>query len=187
MTVLLTRQLICGIPELGTHAGSGARHVLSILDPEEPDPDAFVGYPAHERVTLRFHDIIEPIDGMVAPQPEHVAAVLRLGRELGPDGLATLLIHCHAGVSRSTAAAAMLLAQAHPDVDEASLFRHIEQARPQAWPNSRMMRFADEQLGRGGRLTAGLRTLYARRLAAQPGLGEELLAGGRGLEVNAAR
>jgi predicted protein tyrosine phosphatase len=178
--------VICGIDELHAHAGCQARYIVSILDPGTPEPAAFAHFAQHERLTLTFHDIIEPMDGMVLPQPEHMAEVLRFGRTLGRDGLETLLVHCHAGISRSTAAAVALLAQAYPKADGAALFAQIERTRPQAWPNSLMVAFADKQLGRRGQLVAALKALYARRLASQPRLGDDLRAGGRGTEVTTA-
>jgi hypothetical protein len=37
---LSPRVTICGIPELGEHCAAGVTHVLSILDPDWPDPPA---------------------------------------------------------------------------------------------------------------------------------------------------
>src|SRR4051794_3570402 len=99
-------QIICGIPELVHHARSRVTHVLSILDPAEPEPSAFADYPPHDRLTLRFDDVIEPIPGCTPPLPEQIEQLLLFGRAMGAQALPTLLIHCHAGVSRSTAAAA---------------------------------------------------------------------------------
>src|SRR5215213_8432846 len=107
---------ICGLEELGHHSTRAVTHVLSILDPDCPDPEAFQAYEAHHRTILRFHDVVEPFDGMVLPEVGHVEAVLDFGRSLGRgaaerEEAGHLLVHCHAGISRSTAAMAMLLAQ----------------------------------------------------------------------------
>jgi predicted protein tyrosine phosphatase len=179
-------QIICGIPELPSHARSRVTHVLSILDPTESEPLALADFPAHDRLTLRFDDVIEPIPGSAPPMPEHVQQLLLFGRAMGAAALPRLLIHCHAGVSRSTAAAAALLLQAFPELSPEEVLDHIRQVRPQAWPNSRMVGFADEQLGRGGTLVAALHRFYASRLAAEPRLAELLRAGGRGAEVDHA-
>jgi predicted protein tyrosine phosphatase len=45
-----------------------------------------------------------------------------------------LLVHCHAGVSRSTAAMATLLAEARPDWDEHSVFAHIARSARKPGP-----------------------------------------------------
>jgi predicted protein tyrosine phosphatase len=72
------------------------------------------------------------------------------------------------GISRSTAAMMTLMAQADAAEDEDALFARLREIRPQAWPNSVMIGFADEQLGRGGRLTQALRRHYAHQLEMQP-------------------
>src|SRR3546814_14794615 len=72
------------------------------------------------------------------------------------------------GVSRSTAAMRSLLAQTHADEDEERLFARLSEIRPQAWPNSLMVGFADAQLGRAGRLTDALRRHYGRRMRQEP-------------------
>ena len=66
---------ICGISELPDDGPRSATHVLSILDPEHPDPDAFQAYESHHRTVLRFHDIIEPRPGMILPETQHIEAV----------------------------------------------------------------------------------------------------------------
>jgi predicted protein tyrosine phosphatase len=73
--------------------------------------------------------------GTVVPQPEHVADILSFGRQLSAH--THLLVHCHAGVSRSTAAMTLILAQAVPDVPADRIFGEVLRIRPQAWPNLR--------------------------------------------------
>ena len=58
---------ICGISELSDQRERSVTHVLSILDPDHPDPEAFEAYDRHHRTILRFHDIINPIPGMILP------------------------------------------------------------------------------------------------------------------------
>ena len=98
-----------------------------------------------------------------------------------------MLVHCHAGISRSTAAIAILLAQSDPGLDEDALFAQILALRPQAWPNSRMMSFADELLERGGRLSNALRRFHGHQLRRQPETEEFLRRYRRGREVDMAR
>src|SRR5580658_9272550 len=114
---------ICGIAELGHHCEAGVTHVLSILDPHWPDPEAFGDFPPHRREALRFNDVIAPAPETVAPDENHIAQLLAFGRDVEVAGnLAHLLIHCHAGISRSTAAAAPLLAQEDPSRPAADIF-----------------------------------------------------------------
>lgn len=186
MTYRPIKQTICGISELPVHCGAGVTHVLSILDPDAIDPGDFDAYPRHDRLILRFHDIVAPVPGMVAPEPEDVEALLQFGRRLAGDQGEHLLIHCHMGVSRSTAAATALLLQARPLADEDSALAHVESLRPQAWPNSRIIALADDLLRRQGRLVEALGRFYQRRLRSAPDVAELLRSGGRGAEVDLA-
>jgi predicted protein tyrosine phosphatase len=181
---------VCGLEELETHRERRVTDVLSLLDPGTPEPSAFDAYNQHHRVTLRFHDILEPQLGMIPPEPTDVEAILKFGKELEAQetysGERHLLIHCHMGISRSTAAMAMLLAQAHPDEDEDTIAERLTTIRPKAWPNTRMMSFADEMLSRGGRLTQAARKMHGRLLALQPHLADVMRRIGRGREVEMA-
>jgi predicted protein tyrosine phosphatase len=126
---------ICGIQELPDHSATGITHVLSILDPGHPELEAFGAYGEHAKLELRFHDAIDPRPGEEMPQPHHVEALLRFGREMMAEpGEKKLLVHCHAGVSRSTAATTLLLAQASPEIDAAAIMAEVARRREKAWP-----------------------------------------------------
>ena len=173
---------ICGLEELDAHSAVGVSHILSILDPEWPEPAAFRAFDPHLRTTLYFHDEIEPGPNIVLPEKADVETILAFGRDVGQD-LRHLLIHCHAGISRSTAAMAMILAQAFPQLSEGAIVERLFAIRPQAWPNSRMIGFADELLGRDGRFMAAVTGVYARRLAGRPELAETMRRLDRAREV----
>jgi predicted protein tyrosine phosphatase len=180
------KQTVCGIPELAAHREAGITHLLSIMDPDTPDPFVFADIPPERRLTLRFHDVILPHPDYVRPECADMEKVLAFGRTL-PDGdPAHLLVHCHMGISRSTAAAAALLLQAHPHMGEDEVLKHVQAIRPRAWPNSVMIGHADQLLGREGRLLAALGRLYRRQLAAHPQFAEPLRSGGRLAEVEMA-
>jgi predicted protein tyrosine phosphatase len=124
---------VCGIEELAGHCESCVSHVLSILDPDWPVPDAFGAYGDHARLELRFHHVIEEgYPDRSAPQQEHVADLLAFGRGLlgVPHDDAHLLVHCHAGISRSTASMALVLAQALPDVRPIEICEFLKLAPP---------------------------------------------------------
>jgi predicted protein tyrosine phosphatase len=174
---------ICGIPELASHSEAGVTHVLSILDPAWPDPDAFADFPPHRREALRFHDVIEPTQGAV-PTAAHVARLLAFGEDVVVAGTAThLLIHCHAGISRSTAAAALLLAQADRARTAEDIFVEIARLRPRAWPNLLLLELGEAALGRKGEIAPAVAAQYRRVLAADPQFGEFIIDAGRGREV----
>jgi predicted protein tyrosine phosphatase len=190
-SIAISTLTICGIEELASHSESRVTHVLSLLDPDRAELDAFGAYGEHRRTTLRFHDIIDPADGKVHPQPGHVAEILRFGETL-KDGLdrrveGHLLVHCHMGISRSTAAMLMLMAQNDADETADALFARLREVRPKAWPNSVMIGFADDQLDQQGRLIAALRRHYAHQLIHQPQYRDWMVQLGRGREVEMAR
>jgi predicted protein tyrosine phosphatase len=180
---------VCGLGELDGHSATGASHVLSILDPDHPVPEAFGAFGEHEKLELRFHDIIEDKPGHIAPQPEHVDAILALGRSLQSEPGTTrhLLVHCHAGISRSTAAMALILAQAMPEQSAEQIIRMVHGIREKAWPNLRMIEFGDAKLGRGGALVTATHALHRLQLDRRPRVGLLMETDGRGREVAAAR
>ena len=62
------RTTICGIDELAGHCAAGVTHVLSILDPGWPEPEPLSIFDLNRRLKLRFHDVIEPHPGWIAPE-----------------------------------------------------------------------------------------------------------------------
>ncbi len=185
-TLATFRVTICGIAELGEHKAAGVTHVLSILDPEWPDPAAFDAFAPHRRLALRFHDIIEPLPDLLPPTRRDVEQLLTFGRELRQPSLSHLLVHCHAGVSRSTAAAALILAQAFPDRPARDALEAVVRLRPHAWPNLRILEFGDELLGRDGEIVDAAAQIYRRLLDRDPLWQDAMIDGGRGREVIAA-
>jgi predicted protein tyrosine phosphatase len=181
----LSTLTVCGLHELDGHGARDVTHVLSLLDPGTPEPTAFSTYDPHVRATLYFHDAIEPQPGLVLPQMSDVETILAFARDAGD--VRHLLIHCHLGVSRSTAAMLMVLAQAFPDEPEAGLVDRLMEIRPQAWPNSRMIGFADKRLGREGRLKAAISRIYTLHLMRRPDLAETFRSLDRAYEVELGR
>jgi predicted protein tyrosine phosphatase len=179
---------ICGLDELEGHGALGATHVLSILDPDYPVPEAFGEYGEHERLELRFNDIIDPTPGMILPGPEHVAAILAFGRSLAaePGGAANLIVHCHAGISRSTASMVLILAQALPEQPAETILGMVHGIREKAWPNLRLIELGDAMLGRGGTLVDATIRLYRLQIERRPHLAMYMDDGGRGRETRAA-
>ena len=177
---------VCGIEELDGHCTAGVTHVLSILDPNWPEPPAFGAFGEHERLALRFHDIVEEQPGMRLPQREDVAALLGFGRDLAGEPGAHLLVHCHMGISRSSAAMTLILAQARSDRPAAEALAEVVRIRPRIWPNLRMIEFGDELLGRDGEIVAAARRRYGSVISLRPETAEKMSAAGRGREIRSA-
>jgi len=173
-TIAPFRITVCGLEELVAVGEGRPSHVLSILDPEWPVPEAFGQYGEHEKLELRFHDVIETDTGDKAPMQEHVDALLAFGRDLmaEPPADAHLLVHCHAGISRSTAAMSLILAQGLPDVPAEAILAEVLRIRDKAWPNLRMLEMGDATLGRGGSLPQAAHAIYRRQIERRPFLWE---------------
>jgi predicted protein tyrosine phosphatase len=122
----------------------------------------------------------------LASSRNDVARLLGFGRELNDRAGSHLLVHCHAGVSRSTAAAALIMVQMHPDRPARVALDTVVRMRPRAWPNLRMLEFGDALLGRNGEIVAAASAVYRRALEREPLMHEAMINGGRGREVNAA-
>lgn len=180
------RITICGIPELGAHCTAGVTHVLSILGPSTPEPPELAAFAPHQRLMLRFHDVIAPQPDQIGPTRDDVERLLAFGREVGAMPDAHLLVHCRAGISRSTAAAALILMQANPDWSARAALDAIAAIRPRAWPNLLMLELGDAVLGRNGEIAAAVGAIYARVLARDPEFVDQMIDAGRDREVNAA-
>ena len=155
---------VCGLPGLYKAPLAAATRIVSILDPSEPQPVELGGHEA-KTLTLRFDDVVGDRDGFVKPEREHVAALLEFDREANSED--PLVVHCHAGLSRSTAALVTLLAQRRPGA-AAAAFAELRAVRPRSWPNYRMIAFADDVLGTRGALSRELadhRKIMAERYA----------------------
>jgi predicted protein tyrosine phosphatase len=185
MTEAPFRLTICGIAELGSYEGHGVTHVVSILDPGTPLPPAFHSYPDHVRLDLTFDDIIEESEDEVPPGRADVERVLAFGRTMLARSVEVphLLVHCHMGISRSTAAAALLIAQAEPETPAEAIIARIAAQRPKAWPNLRMIEFGDAILGRQGTLVAAVRARHYALGQTQPEVVRFMASVGRHREI----
>jgi len=145
---------VCSLARLhSTVIKTGARHVVTLLgvNDEIERPETV---PAGNHLFLRMHDINAPVIGHVAPDVEHVADLLSFVR--GWDRAAPLVVHCWAGISRSTAAAFVSVCALQPQRDEREVAWAIRHASPTATPNSRLVAFADALLDRRGRMVAAI-------------------------------
>ena len=154
---------VCGVGELPDFATHGVTHVVSLWDgfeAENPEPrmrlDAiFPGAQVHFGF---FNDVFSEFAGSYGPRRSAVREILDFTTSLGAGDY--LLIHCAAGISRSTAIAfATLCHRAGPGF-ESDCFLALRRIRPSASPNPLIVEFADDLLGRNG---AMIETIKVRR------------------------
>jgi predicted protein tyrosine phosphatase len=99
-------------------------------------------------------DITEQMDGFVAPADHHIERVLNFVRNW--DRSAPMVVHCYAGISRSTASAFAAACMLNPHRDEIEIARQIRARSPIASPNRLIVSLADKALGREGRMLRAL-------------------------------
>ncbi len=145
---------VCSLLRLGeTVRRTGARRLLTVINAATPvERPAEIAADGH--LFLGFNDITAPVEGMTPPGADHVAQVLDFARDW--DRAHPFVIHCFAGISRSTASAYMSALALNPDLDEMALALELRRRAPSATPNIRMIAFADEQLGRSGRMVKAI-------------------------------
>ena len=99
-------------------------------------------------------DIAAPMDGYVVPCDDHVGRLIAFVR--GWDRTSPLVVHCFAGISRSTAGAYVAACALNPARDEMTIARALRRASATATPNTRIVSLADRMLGRDGRMVAAI-------------------------------
>jgi predicted protein tyrosine phosphatase len=145
---------VCSLSRLHeTVAATGARHVVTLLkDTDRVQRPDGVGEQNH--LILGMDDITGPLEGYVAPADEHVARLIAFVR--GWDRAAPLVVHCYAGISRSTAAAYVAACALNPRHDETAIAERLRRASPTATPNARIVALADRALDRNGRMSTAI-------------------------------
>lgn len=142
--------IVCGLAPLPeVIAARRPSHVITLLDPstliETP-----AGISPERHLRLGVNDICDPVEGMIPPDEAAVAQILEFGRTW--DETAPMIVHCWAGISRSTASAFALACERSPEVSELEIARVMRKAAPHAYPNRRIVALADDMLGRRGRM-----------------------------------
>ena len=108
------------------------------------------GLAAERHLVLDVSDIVTPQPGYVTPAAAHVSRLIDF--VFAWDRQAPMLIHCYAGVSRSTAAAFIAACAIAPARPERQIALALRDASPTASPNLRLVALADDLLQRDGRM-----------------------------------
>jgi predicted protein tyrosine phosphatase len=130
-----------------------ARHVVTLLkDTDRVERPRSVAPDNH--LILSMDDITVPMDGYTIPCDEHVSALIAFVRSW--DRTKPLVVHCYAGISRSTAGAYVAACALNPGRNEWAIARELRRVSPTATPNSRLVALADRILRRDGRMVAAI-------------------------------
>jgi predicted protein tyrosine phosphatase len=148
---------VCSLSRLHrTVEETGARHVVTLLRdlhlvtrPGSVDED--------KHLLLGMDDIPEPADGYVAPCEEHVQRLITFARDW--DRATPLVVHCYAGISRSTAGAFVTACALNPARTELQIAQELRRLSHTASPNRRIVSIADVLLGRNGRMVNAIETI----------------------------
>ena len=142
---------LAALPE--TVKATGASHVLTVMArvDQVQRPESVL---EANHLKVQVDDIVEQLDGFVAPSDAHIEQVLNFVR--GWDRAAPLVVHCYAGISRSTASAFAAACMLNPHRDEIEIARQIRDRSPIAQPNRLIVSLADKALGRDGRMLRAL-------------------------------
>jgi predicted protein tyrosine phosphatase len=127
-------------------------HVVSLLDPNTPFPVIKEVGPRH--LCIEVHDIEEEMEGLDPLCDVRVKRMLDF--VAGWDRARPILIHCYAGISRSTATAFITACAQNPGADEEGIALALREASPSASPNRRFIALADAELGRSGRMSRAI-------------------------------
>ncbi|MBL8542267.1 MAG: protein tyrosine phosphatase [Hyphomonadaceae bacterium] len=131
-------------------------HVVSLLDPGTPFP-VIHGHAEERHLRLEVHDIAAEMEGLDAVCDQRISRILDFVS--GWSREAPILIHCYAGISRSTATAFITACAHNPGQDEEEIALALRAASPTATPNRRFVALADAALGRGGRMSRAVEAI----------------------------
>ena len=129
-------------------------YLVSIGDADDPLPEGYEN--AERKLRLLIADVVTE-EGATE---EDVRRIIQLAEQLRAES-GTLLIHCEAGVSRSTATALIMYACWLGRGREDEAMRRVIAQRPYAIPNRRMVALADSFLALDGRLVRARDRLFS--------------------------
>ena len=148
---------VCSLAALNTVVEStSATHIVTVINPwSVPETPPTVDSSNH--LKLAVNDIVSAQPGLVAPQHDHIEQLVTFVRRWDCSG--PLVVHCLAGISRSSAAAFIALCTINTGVSEFTIANTIRAASRSATPNARMVQLADKFLAREGRMIAAVEAI----------------------------
>ena len=150
---------IASLDEVEMLAGTPFTKIISINDAHLEEEGGYerrikVYFPKARAVFSYFDDVDYLTED--GPQENEISLLLDFSQRFTMAD--KILIHCRAGVSRSTALAYAVVCQHSQPGQEAEAFAYVRQIRPQLFPNGLIVKMADRILKRKGRLLAAAKT-----------------------------
>ncbi|WP_417685285.1 tyrosine phosphatase family protein [Roseibium sp.] len=148
---------VCSLSRLNeTVSRVGATHVVTLINAEADVPTP-AGVDTDNHLFLGFNDIVSPVAGLTPPAEAHVERLLSFVRSW--ERASPLVVHCWAGISRSTAGAYITACALNPERNEHDLAQELRRRAPSATPNGRLVAMADKILQRDGRMIDAVREI----------------------------
>ena len=131
---------VCNLRELPAHIETLRPSRLISLVPGYEQPQTPAHLKTHQHLRLELDDIAAPLADHILPEASHVRRLVDFA--IGWEGDAPLLIHCAAGISRSTATAYITACIHNPSANEAEIAQKLRDVSPTATPNRRFIALA---------------------------------------------
>ena len=131
-------------------------HLVTLLSPEHMI-ETQGGFDPARHLRLSVNDVAEAWGADAPPERHHVDRLLAFGRGWNAD--APMLVHCWAGISRSMAAAYILLCDRLGPGFEEKIALRMRELAPHAFPNPLLVSHADDALARGGHMIEAVRAI----------------------------
>jgi len=146
--IVMNRQEAANSTRPGVYGG-----IVSINDPGMKMPWEVKNFHKGLRLSLYFHDIRKPLPRNATPfkigayQPptkEDAEKIINFARLLPED--AKVMTHCYAGISRSSAAAIIIIATRYNKEEATQKIKQLGEDYPWIYPNQLLINYAAEIL-----------------------------------------
>jgi predicted protein tyrosine phosphatase len=151
---------LAAVPEI--LKASAAAHLITVIN-AQTIPATPPGIDAKRHLKIAVNDIAVPQPGLIHPTADHIEQILAFAQEWDHQG--PLVVHCWAGISRSTAAAFITLCALNEDGLEGQIARALRDVSKTATPNPLMVALADDYLGRRGRMVDAINAIGRGEMA----------------------
>ena len=145
--------IICGLADIQNCVDKYSPDKMLTIINKNFSPETPQGMDKSRHIKMLIDDISEPRDGFILPEKHHAQELLDFTNDW--DISKPLLVHCHMGISRSTATSLGVAAKYDPENIE-TIIEKLKEIAPHASPNKIMTQYYDEILGLNSRLFSSL-------------------------------